>query len=561
MKALTTDQIIDQFVKVHGERYDYSHVSYVSKHVPVKIVCSAHGAFFQAPNAHAAGKGCSKCSGGVGITQDMFLDNCYGVHGDRYDYGKVAYVNAKTKVIITCRSHGDFLQTPDNHRLGKGCPSCKRDCVADSKRLSPEDFIKKCIDKHGGAYDYAASIYTASRCRIRILCSQHGEFLQIASNHLQGAGCPQCWEARKGNNRLLSQEDFLAKCQEVHKGEYDYSDATYTVGKSKLTIVCKKHGAFRQSAESHMRGVGCPRCANHESKGERSVAEFIHSLGLRVVLRSRALIGPSELDIYIPEANLAIEFCGNYYHSDMIKNHKADKHFRKFDACRKRGIHLVTLYESEWDTRKDVVKKVLKTLVGRVDSKTYARKLICAQVGIPEARAFFEVNHLQGAPRKGTFYGLYENETLKACMGFAKGASLRGDTTTWELLRYASAGQVIGGASRLFKMFVKENNPIDIVSFSDNRWFSGGMYETLGFTLDVESKPDYIVWSNKTKKVYHKSLFQRKSIPSRINEFGSKETFDPATDPRTEREMTKLLNCGRIYDCGKKRWVWKNLPK
>jgi len=107
----------------------------------------------------------------------------------------------------------------------------------------------------------------------------------------------------------------------------------------------------------------------------------------------------------------------------------------------------------------------------------------------------------------------------------------------------------------LFKAFVKDHDPDSVKSFSDNRLFSGGMYGQLGFTLEEEVAPDYQVWSPKVG-LKPKPHYQRRQLPKRLEEHGVEDSFDPKTDPRTEAQMTYLMGAGRIYDCGKKRWVW-----
>jgi hypothetical protein len=125
----------------------------------------------------------------------------------------------------------------------------------------------------------------------------------------------------------------------------------------------------------------------------------------------------------------------------------------------------------------------------------------------------------------------------------------------WTLSRYATRLPVAGAASKLFKAFVTEHNPPEVKSFSDNRWFSGAMYEQLGFDLEAEVDPDYQVWSLKAG-LRPKSHYQRRLIPARLQEHGVTEHFDPTTDRRTEAEITYLMGARRIFDCGKKRWLW-----
>lgn len=145
-------------------------------------------------------------------------------------------------------------------------------------------------------------------------------------------------------------------------------------------------------------------------------------------------------------------------------------------------------------------------------------------------------------------------------MRFALGANDRGNNANrvWTLARYATRVNILGGASKLFKAFVKDEQPELIKSFSDNRYFSGGMYEQLGFTMELESQPDYQVWSQKLG-LKPKTYYQRRTLQKRLNDHNINETYDSETDSRTEKEMTYIMGAGRIYDCGKKRWVWKNI--
>lgn len=122
-------QIIQEFIKIHGDKYDYSKVEYVGAHDKVCIICSKHGEFWQAPNEHKKGKGCERCSyelrGQAKSTPFKdFLSKAKQIHGDRYDYSKASYINGKVKIAIVCPEHGEFLQYPSMHNIGQGCPMC-----------------------------------------------------------------------------------------------------------------------------------------------------------------------------------------------------------------------------------------------------------------------------------------------------------------------------------------------------------------------------------------------------------------------------------------------------
>jgi hypothetical protein len=248
-----------------------------------------------------------------------------------------------------------------------------------------------------------------------------------------------------------------------------------------------------------------------------------------------------------------------YYHTHYTaEDELRDRHktYDKYTACAAKGIRLITIYESEWQERRKQITRLLRNAIGATKGKLMARKCRLQTVEPAEAVAFFDRYHPQGGAGYGVHYGLYWRDKLVACMRFTFGINDRGNSTRqWTLARYATRINVVGGASRLFKAFLQDHQYPTVKSFSDNRYFSGAMYEQLGFTLEEDCKPDYQVWSPKIG-LRPKAHYQRRHIPQRISEHKIDLEFDPSTDVRTEREMTYLMGCGRIYDCGKKRWVW-----
>ena len=121
---LTTEQFIQKAKEIHGDKYDYSKVEYVNNATKVKIICPQHGEFEQTPNLHLRGSGCPACGGTLKLTTEEFIQRSNEIHGDKYDYSNVQYVNNTTKVKIICKQHGEFEQTPFNHLRVYGCPEC-----------------------------------------------------------------------------------------------------------------------------------------------------------------------------------------------------------------------------------------------------------------------------------------------------------------------------------------------------------------------------------------------------------------------------------------------------
>ena len=253
-RRLAPQEYVAKARRVHNERYDYSETNYVDGKRPVTILCREHGEFEQSPRKHLLGQGCPACGGSLRLSNDEFITRARDIHGDRYDYGEVNYVNDKTKLIIICPDHGRFLQSPSVHVHNKaGCPAC-----AGNKRLTSDTFIDRAIAIHGERYDYSLIRYKNTKEKVTIVCSQHGEFRQTPENHLSGQGCAVC----AGKN--VTTEMFIAKAQEVHGNRYDYSRTNYKGSAKKVTIVCPDHGPFSQTAADHLTGYGCQSCGGNK---------------------------------------------------------------------------------------------------------------------------------------------------------------------------------------------------------------------------------------------------------------------------------------------------------
>jgi len=512
-----------------------------------------------------------------------FIARCRIKHGDRYDYSLVSFTSMHDKVRLVCPDHGEFEQKALKHLYaGQGCPICgglRKGIQTKQGRLNNsnakldnarERFFRQAPIIHDDWYDYSLVSFTSMQDKVRLICPDHGEFKQKALKHLYtGQGCPDCGDLRKGNHtkqgRLNNsnakidnaRERFFRQAPIMHGEWYDYSKVNYRKAREDVTIICPKHGEFRQKPWRHLQGRGCGSCG-HKSAGELEVLKYVQQFDHEIIHRDRTLLKPKELDIYIPSAGVAVEYCGLYWHSTL----KCDRafarrrHIDKHRLCADAGVRLITIFEDEWLNRPDQVKAILSRILSK-EKGCYARK--CEVEAVEAPGDFYDLNHIQGAaPSRGVSYGLRYDDELVACMTFATGVSQRGGDG-WELLRYATSRRVVGGASRLMKAFVRDYAPENIVSFSDNRWFGGAMYRELGFEMVDESKPDYSVVMPGQKRV-HKSLFQRRSLPARIKELGSDIRFDPKTDKRTESQITHLIGCGQIFDCGKKKWNLQHLP-
>jgi hypothetical protein len=283
-----TADFIARAVERHGDQYDYSLSEYGNTaHDKVVILCRRHDPplrFEQSPNTHLSGYGCRECAiaRSRGSTAD-FIARAVEKHGDQYDYSLSEYgKTAKDKVVILCKKHNEFLQSPADHLSGQGCPACALDNnVGWQRRSTLDEFVDRAVEIHGDQYDYSLSEYGKnSGYKVVILCRRHDpplRFEQSPNNHLSGHGCRECGIARLRSNT----SDFIARAVEIHGDQYDYSLSEYgKTGDDKVVILCTSHDppvAFEQSPHQHLSGQGCPACGSARSSQKRrgNTADFI----------------------------------------------------------------------------------------------------------------------------------------------------------------------------------------------------------------------------------------------------------------------------------------------
>lgn len=280
-------------------------------------------------------------------TTKQFVEQAKSVHGEKYIYTKVSYDRSNIKIEIVCPKHGSFWQEPSKHLGGQGCMGCRQ-------TSNVGEFIEKSNFLHGEKYDYSKCVYTKSTDKVEIICKNHGPFWQMAQGHLTGKGCPKC-----ANNEKRTTEEFVKLAIEIHGGKYKYDKVIYKNNKTKVEIVCGKHGSFFQSPRKHLCKNGCEKCGHHVSKMETEFLDYlgINNRGMRIDgWRNKAVDG------YDESTKTIYEFLGDYwhgnpeiYHGDVIhpevkisygELHK--KTFENFKKLKNLGYNIKYIWESDW---------------------------------------------------------------------------------------------------------------------------------------------------------------------------------------------------------------------
>jgi ssDNA-binding Zn-finger/Zn-ribbon topoisomerase 1 len=548
----TTSLFIEEADRVHAGKYDYSKTIYTKISRPIEIICPKHGTFYQRPIKHLRGQGCPRCgkikSKRVSLSQEEFEHRARLVHGNKYAYGK--YTKWSTPMNIACPIHGLFKQSPGSHLSGRGCPECGKSTMG-QRKWTAEKFKTKARETHSDKYSYDLSDFHSLQSYITILCPEHGKFRQMAKLHItkrNPQGCPKCGQLISIEKRRSPLNDIIGRARLIHGDKYDYSRIVYETMLRPVEIICPVHGSFFQRMCDHIyEECGCPKCTSFASKGESEVADWIESLGFSVVRNNRGLLNGRELDVYVPEKKIAVEYNGLYCHCSLFK----DKlyHLDKLLLCQDLGIRLIQIWDVEWEKRRNACKDIISFSLGKIDKRIFARQCNIRNVSVQESNIFLDVNHIQGKCQANYRIGLFFEDILVGVQCYTENAIKK-----WTLTRtsFLSGYHVIGGISRMFKFFVKNKNPDEVIDYTDRRLFIASGHYQMGFIKKCETPPANSLTDGK-------NLFSRRHYRHWGNRhFKFKMPWDEAL---TDTE--NLANNGWywIWDCGKIKNVWTRTTK
>ena len=289
----------------------------------------------------------------------------------------------------------------------------------------------------------------------------------------------------------------------------------------------------------------CPHCYkkyfSSKSKEELQIFSFIKNINNNAISGSKKIIPPYQLDIYIPDKKLAIEYNGIYWHSDQYKNKYY--HLNKTNLCKDKGIILLHIFENEWLYKQEIVKSIINSKLNIYKNKIFARKCEIKELNNKEYKEFLELNHIQGYANAFIKIGLFYNNELVACIGIGKSRFKNNET---ELIRFCNKLNtlVIGGLSRLIKYSKIE----ELISYVDLRYFNGSGYEKIGFELINKSSPSY-VYAKHNSNILSRYQCQKHKLYKLLGNTYNKDL--------TEEENMILAGYYKIYDCGMLKYRYK----
>lgn len=337
----------------------------------------------------------------------------------------------------------------------------------------------------------------------------------------------------------------------IHEAKLSVTNSLYSDTLELTCNVCQTKFTFSKQyfmAEKKFKLEACPTCfprITRQSAAELEIFNFIHEICSDAISGYRETYHSKEIDIFVPSLKIGFEYNGLYYHSEGVlvslgksPSHDSEKRTYFLD----KGIRVIQIFADEWQNKKEIVKSRIKNILGSTPTKIYARKCKLSQVSSKDASQFCDENHIMGKGRSNVRLGLYYEGRLVSLMTFTNNNISR-KSSLWEINRFASLKDctVVGGASRLFKEFLKLTNPDTVISYADNRWSTGDLYAKLGFLKVSNGTPNYwYTLPNVCKRFHRFSLRKNKDDDQKL----------------TEYENRAKAGYARIWDCGSSKWVW-----
>lgn len=478
-------------------------------------------------------------------------------------YGSTSYLGSsecRQKLDEYCAEHGvEYVsQIPEvKEKIKETClEKYGVECSLKSEEIK-EKIKETCLEKYG-VDNYFKSL--ESRQKLSEYCAEHGvEYAsQVPENKLKFKNT--CFE-KYGVDHPLKSEEIKDKVKKTNQERYGcfYPIQNKEI-KEKISKTCLEKYGHKSYVESEickqelekwsLENYGVKNIFhlpqnNNYGKKQKEIEDFLNSNNL-VFSSNRSILKGREIDLYNDDLKLGIEFCGLHWHNELSPQPR-DKwyHYKKYIDCIESGIRLLTVFEDEWDTKKDQCKNIILSAAGKFQYRIYARKCQVKSVSKEVFRMHCDKHHLLGSNKLILQGWLLVDNSDQVIGGLSLGRHHRqSDKMVLDRMFFVPGFQVIGGASKLLCAsadWAKRNNYNEIISWSDNRWSSGNVYEKIGFTLDEDMSPDYS-YVNVSRSI------------NRISKQSQQKKKTNCPEELTEKEWATKRGLARIWDCGKKRW-------
>lgn len=346
-----------------------------------------------------------------------------------------------------------------------------------------------------------------------------------------------------------------------HWTALEYND---DLGKWKCQCDCENK-TIRYVSLSDLNSGHSTSCGHtkQSSKAEDDICDFIHSIdkNININRRNRTILAGKEIDIYLPDYKLGIEYNGSIFHASVngaFDGKSRLYHQQKFLSAKENDVHLINLFDVDWDNNQEKIRDYIVSIL-TVGTKVFARKCTVSKIDKGLACDFVDKYHLQGANNRtmNINYGLFFNKELLAVMSFGQPRMKEDVDGYFELHRFCikSGYKIIGGASKLFTAFCRDYEPRYILSYSDNDFFTGGVYVALGFNYDGQALPRYF-WYSRGEEIKREKCMVKK-LKVKYPEL-YQEALDNNVKNKEDYIMSKL-GASKVFRSGNTRWVWSCL--
>ncbi len=348
----------------------------------------------------------------------------------------------------------------------------------------------------------------------------------------------QMKSSKKTNYDFIKSSKRIGKEYSLQTTFEEYCGVKY----NHLKFIHKKCNTTFKYSIANGRFPRCPKCFPiNESIGEEELKNFCSKYfnHEQIIFNTKNIISPLELDIYIPEINLAIEYNGLYWHSEVNGKYK-NYHLNKTKLCNEKDIQLVHIFEDEWIDKKEIIKSILLNKFNKIKNRIFARKCQIGEISNIEGKQFLFDNHLQGFVN-GIHYGLTYEDKLVSLITVGK--SRFDKSNSIEIYRFCSLldYQIVGGLSRLVKHVERKLKPKKIVTYADLRFGVGKGYLTSGFQFESITQPNY--YYIKGQKRESRMKFQKHKLEKELNYFDSNLT---ESQNMFENGYEKVWDCGNV---------------
>lgn len=510
---------------------------------------------------------------------DWFIDSLYK-EKDK-ERAKVDHFYGNEELQFYCHTH-DLVYIKrvrsvldlKTHNKKSGCPKCIKEQAVNTlfKKEYPEWFIEDLYLEEDKERAKFGTIKLTEK--VQFFCKEHNMvYFQLVRSHIDPKtnkpkyGCPKCKKDKyiKTKSETRNYPDWFINDLVNKEDKQRAKDGTLSSSEI-VEFKCFNNHVYSQQVKCHIilstqeKNRGCPNCSPYRSSTELEIEEYIQSLGFTTEHRRfhSSILPLFEADIYIPEKNVAIEYNGSFFHKTLPDDGNSKPrmyHNQKFYSFRELGIKLISIFDVDWETKREKIKQYLKDLLLLVQTRIYARKTEIRKIDYKTANTLYDQFHLLGKTTvQSVSYGLYYNDGLLACMSFQKGRYKEENKPVWCLTRFVtkSGYSIVGGASKLLSQFEKEYSPSILVSYSDNDYFSGNLYLKLGFVCDGDTGNPRYYWfcgDREIKREQCQLKYLSKLYPDLYKE----------SDGKGNREDYIMLKLGakKVFRSGHTKWIKK----